>query len=934
MYVKTMKNRVSALFVALVMMLSLLSVGAIAWDPGEGIDVYLNGEKTGTVSYDTMEEAAQSYPDETYSNNKGVYSGKLYKFSKLLKEANASDAWSAASDDSTVVLTDAGNTKPSTFTKAELEETRYYYQDGNPVNTVKPGFLHVSGEEYFRFVIGQKDTNDSTSGRWVKLTGTGNAKLEINTTPAEPSDEPSPSNTAIVFPETVEYVTSDETNDYYRLTVPAELDNGQFSFSYSLASAKKYIYSEIQNKDGGTVDGATNDDHDQLESELRNVTLTGLAPTTDYRLFWNKDNSNGKLAKNVVLDFTTAEEAVVEKDGIEVVWNNQSVGKVNYEDMVDGISQASKTYNYSTVNSSGTYSAFNCAIYPFQQLMETLGKDADWEAAPDSTKVVFEDSSYSTELTKATLTEERYFFDDEGFRADTTKAGFKITQSNKGDYLQLVFGQKTKEEQTNGKFFKFKEPATLYITTPVFEVVAPDGTRKGFSYNDLDVLWQAEGSHKYTYTGSNTFPSWKAEEYYGPTLKAVLARAGIDLDALADNDVIRFDSKDGKGINMTVKEIRRTRYAFPNGKSTNNYQGTTEAQLEGKTEVPFILNISNGKTNIRNVFGQVDPQEQQMSYFIKYINKITVTSNAATEYTGLTPTIANGSKVRAGDKLNFDLDLPAGIYEGAIHYTVSTDGTEPADPTYSDTMYNWRQNQTDGQDYLDPEKMGMYNIYEFTDAPVTIIKVVVYVSGYTEPVVQTLRYENADTQEMTCELTSSEGIDLKAKKHTTLTAEISNGAVEDYTYKFIVYNKTTKQWYKLRDFEAANTFDWYTGPAGEKNLFVDVKAANGDVKRFQLDVNVTESDLAVKSFTISPEGVLPTKSQATLTAEAENGTAPYEFKFIVYNETTQQWYKLRDFEASNTFDWYTGPAGSKKLYVDVKDADGTVVRQELPVTVE
>ena len=171
-------------------------------------------------------------------------------------------------------------------------------------------------------------------------------------------------------------------------------------------------------------------------------------------------------------------------------------------------------------------------------------------------------------------------------------------------------------------------------------------------------------------------------------------------------------------------------------------------------------------------------------------------------------------------------------------------------------------------------------------------------------------------------------------KHTTLTAEISNGAVEDYTYKFIVYNKTTKQWYKLRDFEAANTFDWYTGPAGEKNLFVDVKAANGDVKRFQLDVNVTESDLAVKSFTISPEGVLPTKSQATLTAEAENGTAPYEYKFIVYNETTQQWYKLRDFEASNTFDWYTGPAGSKKLYVDVKDADGTVVRQELPVTVE
>ena len=39
MYVKTMKNRVSALVVALVMMLSLFSVGAMAWEKDEGIDV-------------------------------------------------------------------------------------------------------------------------------------------------------------------------------------------------------------------------------------------------------------------------------------------------------------------------------------------------------------------------------------------------------------------------------------------------------------------------------------------------------------------------------------------------------------------------------------------------------------------------------------------------------------------------------------------------------------------------------------------------------------------------------------------------------------------------------------------------------------------------------------------------------------------------------
>ena len=120
-----------------------------------------------------------------------------------------------------------------------------------------------------------------------------------------------------------------------------------------------------------------------------------------------------------------------------------------------------------------------------------------------------------------------------------------------------------------------------------------------------------------------------------------------------------------------------------------------------------------------------------------------------------------------------------------------------------------------------------------------------------------------------------------------------------------------------------------------KNLYADIKDADGNVTRVALEgVNVTDSDLAVKSFTISPEGVLPTKSQATLTAEAEKGTEPYEYKFIVYNSTTEQWYKLKDFGPESTFDWYTGPAGNKTLYVDVKDATGKVVRESLNVTVE
>ncbi len=187
---KTMKNRVSALFVALVMMLSLLTVGAMAWDTGEGIDVYWDGQKVGTVSYDTMDEHAQGYPDETYSNNQGEYTGKVYQFTKLLKTVEKNDAWQAASADTQVEIIDPKGEKPATLTKADLDETRNYYKDGAAVTTVKPGFMHIEGEDYFRFVFGQKSPTDETSSKWVKLKGTGNSTVKITTKAApDPSED-------------------------------------------------------------------------------------------------------------------------------------------------------------------------------------------------------------------------------------------------------------------------------------------------------------------------------------------------------------------------------------------------------------------------------------------------------------------------------------------------------------------------------------------------------------------------------------------------------------------------------------------------------------------------------------------------------------------------------------------------------------------------
>ena len=202
----------------------------------------------------------------------------------------------------------------------------------------------------------------------------------------------------------------------------------------------------------------------------------------------------------------------------------------------------------------------------------------------------------------------------------------------------------------------------------------------------------------------------------------------------------------------------------------------------------------------------------------------------------------------------------------------------------------------------------------------------------------TLAGEHQDPQPVpltATKLTSSEGTSLIEKTETTLTAAATGGKAP-YTYKFIVYNPQTNQWYKIRDFESSDSCTWYTGAAGTKTLYVDVKDSEGTVARKKLDVTVsadTTEPLTVTAFQSSKGTALTEKTETTLRATATGGKSPYTYKFIVYNTQTNQWFRIRDFESASTCTWYTGSAGTKVLYVDVKDSAGNVVRKELNVTV-
>ena len=167
----------------------------------------------------------------------------------------------------------------------------------------------------------------------------------------------------------------------------------------------------------------------------------------------------------------------------------------------------------------------------------------------------------------------------------------------------------------------------------------------------------------------------------------------------------------------------------------------------------------------------------------------------------------------------------------------------------------------------------------------------------------------------------------ETEANVTFTAEATGGK-EGYTYKFIVYNRTTKTWGLVQNFSSNNTCTWTKGSAGDREFYVDVKDAEGNIVRSEM-LNVKMKAIA----TLTGETSVEAGGKLTLKAQANVG-AGCTYKFIIFNPATNQWFKLQDFSANNTITWTAGNDGTRVFYVDVKDAYGNVTRSEaLNVTV-
>ena len=167
---------------------------------------------------------------------------------------------------------------------------------------------------------------------------------------------------------------------------------------------------------------------------------------------------------------------------------------------------------------------------------------------------------------------------------------------------------------------------------------------------------------------------------------------------------------------------------------------------------------------------------------------------------------------------------------------------------------------------------------------------------------------------------------IAAGAKLTLTAQTTLGS--GCTYKFIIFNPATNQWFKLQDFSSSNTFIWTAGSNGTRLFYVDVKDADGNVTRSKV-LNVTIDNGSIDRLTVKTTvsaNTTKTGEKITFTAEGVGGKAGYTYKMVVYNKTTKTWGLVQNFNSNNTIIWTAGTAGEREFYIDVKDADGNVTR--------
>ncbi len=201
---------------------------------------------------------------------------------------------------------------------------------------------------------------------------------------------------------------------------------------------------------------------------------------------------------------------------------------------------------------------------------------------------------------------------------------------------------------------------------------------------------QAMEQYQHVYSAINTWPTKKWYIGKGIKLKDLLEQAGMTQEA----KLLRFTSRDGYTVNLTVQELfKDKRYYFPGlkGENPNDNDGHIPGLSDGAEEVEPILALSSveGSTNpaymnelnsLLLMLGQRAVTEQNGNLFSKYVIKIEVLTTEPEKWDSPQANPDSG-QVPPGSMIALS---NANMDDDKIYYT--TDGITP---TLNSPMYNW-----------------------------------------------------------------------------------------------------------------------------------------------------------------------------------------------------------------------------------------------------
>ena len=153
------------------------------------------------------------------------------------------------------------------------------------------------------------------------------------------------------------------------------------------------------------------------------------------------------------------------------------------------------------------------------------------------------------------------------------------------------------------------------------------------------------------------------------------------------------------------------------------------------------------------------------------------------------------------------------------------------------------------------------------------------------------------------------------------------GGTGSYKYSYIVYNKTADKWSRIKDKISASTYTWTAVSAGTRIFYIEVTDGSGKTVRSEgvtVKTTAPSSDLSVTAKVSATTTTVGGK--VTFTATATGGSGSYKYSYIVYNQTTNKWSRIKDKISASTYTWTAKSAGTRLFYVDVTDGSGKTVR--------